>query len=90
MKERIQQLQTTAEAWSPERALRWSFETFGTSVAISSAFGAEGMVLIDIASRVIFAHPLHPRGAPRGRPPRRPMVLSSFYLPVPDSRVADR
>jgi phosphoadenosine phosphosulfate reductase len=52
MKERIQQLQTTAEAWSPERVLRWSFETFGSSVAISSAFGAEGMVLIDIASRV--------------------------------------
>ena len=52
MKERIRQLQTTAEAWSPERVLRWSFETFGSSVAISSAFGAEGMVLIDIASRV--------------------------------------
>ncbi|MGA2923028.1 MAG: phosphoadenylyl-sulfate reductase [Candidatus Sulfotelmatobacter sp.] len=52
MKERIQQLQTTAEAWGPERVLRWSFETFGSSVAISSAFGAEGMVLIDIASRV--------------------------------------
>ncbi|MFZ0201242.1 MAG: phosphoadenylyl-sulfate reductase [Candidatus Sulfotelmatobacter sp.] len=52
MKERIQHLQATAESWSPERVLRWAFETFGNSVAISSAFGAEGMVLIDIASRV--------------------------------------
>ena len=32
--------------------LTWAFETFGNEVAISSAFGAEGMVLIDMASRV--------------------------------------
>ena len=32
--------------------LAWAFETFGNEVAISSAFGAEGMVLIDMASRV--------------------------------------
>lgn len=42
----------TAETWTPERALRWAFETFGDRVAISSAFGAEGMVLIDMASRL--------------------------------------
>lgn len=41
-----------AEAWSPHRALAWAFETFGCDVAISSAFGAEGMVLIDMASRI--------------------------------------
>jgi phosphoadenosine phosphosulfate reductase len=52
MKERISQLQAAAESWTPERVLNWSFETFGNTVAISSAFGAEGMVLIDIASRV--------------------------------------
>jgi len=52
MRENITQLQTAAETWSPERVLRWAFETFGNTVAISSAFGAEGMVLIDIASRV--------------------------------------
>lgn len=52
MREKIAELQTAAEAWSPERVLRWAFETFGDTVAISSAFGAEGMVLIDIASRV--------------------------------------
>jgi len=32
--------------------LAWAFETFCNRVAISSAFGAEGMVLIDMASRV--------------------------------------
>lgn len=52
MKEEIAHLQTAAEAWSPERVLHWAFDTFGNTVAISSAFGAEGMVLIDIVSRV--------------------------------------
>jgi phosphoadenosine phosphosulfate reductase len=52
MKEGIGKLQIAAEAWRPERVLEWAFDTFGNRVAISSAFGAEGMALIDIASRV--------------------------------------
>src|SRR5271154_2815392 len=48
----IADLQLTAENWSPERVLAWAFDTFGNDVAISSAFGAEGMVLIDMAARV--------------------------------------
>jgi phosphoadenosine phosphosulfate reductase len=52
MKEEVGKLQVAAEHWSPERVLAWAFDTFGERVAISSAFGAEGMVLIDIASRV--------------------------------------
>src|SRR5271155_4091514 len=51
MKESISQLQSAAETWTSQRVLQWAFETFGNAVAISSAFGAEGMVLIDIASR---------------------------------------
>lgn len=51
MKEELGKLQIAAEAWSPERVLTWAFDTFGDQVAISSAFGAEGMALIDIASR---------------------------------------
>ncbi|MFY9910175.1 MAG: phosphoadenylyl-sulfate reductase [Candidatus Sulfotelmatobacter sp.] len=51
-KEDLAGLRIAAEAWSPAQILRWSFQTFGDSVAISSAFGAEGMALIDIASRV--------------------------------------
>jgi len=45
-------LQDAAEHWTPQRILTWAFETFGSGAAISSAFGAEGMVLIDMASRL--------------------------------------
>jgi phosphoadenosine phosphosulfate reductase len=48
----IEQLQNVSEAWTPQHALSWAFETFGRRVAISSAFGVEGMVLIDMASHV--------------------------------------
>jgi phosphoadenosine phosphosulfate reductase len=51
MKERIEQVKTVAESWTAQGVLRWAFETFGSNVAISSAFGAEGLVLIDMASR---------------------------------------
>jgi phosphoadenosine phosphosulfate reductase len=51
-KDKIAEVQLTAEGWSPQRVLAWALETFGNQVAISSAFGAEGMVLIDMASRL--------------------------------------
>ncbi len=50
--EHWQQVQTVAESWSPEQVLRWAFATFHKDVAMASGFGAEGMVLIDMASRV--------------------------------------
>ncbi|MGA7925065.1 MAG: phosphoadenosine phosphosulfate reductase family protein, partial [Candidatus Sulfotelmatobacter sp.] len=52
MNEEVGKLQIAAEAWRPERVLEWAFDTFGETVAISSAFGAEGMALIDMASQV--------------------------------------
>ena len=52
MKEQAQTMQIAAEAWGPAQVLEWAFDTFGDAVEISSAFGVEGMVLIDIASRV--------------------------------------
>ena len=52
MKEEVGKLKIAAEAWRPDRVLAWAFHTFGEAAAISSAFGAEGMVLIDMASRV--------------------------------------
>jgi phosphoadenosine phosphosulfate reductase len=52
MKEEVAEIRTAAETWRPERVLEWAFATFGNAVAISSAFGAEGMALIDIASQV--------------------------------------
>ena len=51
-KHQIADLQQSAENWSPQRTLTWAFETFGNGIAISSAFGAEGMVVIDMASRL--------------------------------------
>jgi phosphoadenosine phosphosulfate reductase len=52
LKDKVAEAQVTAESWSPQRVLAWAFETFGDEVAISSAFGAEGMALIDMASKV--------------------------------------
>jgi len=40
------------EQCSPEDLLHWAFLTFQQHVEIASGFGAEGVVLIDIASRV--------------------------------------
>ena len=52
IREKVAAVQSEAETWSPQQVLSWAFETFGNDAAISSAFGAEGMVLIDITSRV--------------------------------------
>ena len=41
VKNKIAELHSTAESWSPQQVLAWAFETFGNRVAISSAFGAE-------------------------------------------------
>ena len=49
---RPQLLPGEAENWSAQEVLRWGFERFNRDIAIASAFGAEGMVLIDLASRV--------------------------------------
>jgi phosphoadenosine phosphosulfate reductase len=48
----IASIQPAAEGWTPQQVLSWVFETFGNRVAISSAFGVEGMVVIDMASRI--------------------------------------
>src|SRR5512133_3183264 len=52
VKEEIGEIEVAAETWTAEQVLRWAFDKFGSRVAISSAFGAEGMAVIDIASRV--------------------------------------
>jgi phosphoadenosine phosphosulfate reductase len=52
LERRISQIQPVAENWSAQQVLRWAFDKFGSKVAISSAFGAEGMTLIDMASRI--------------------------------------
>jgi phosphoadenosine phosphosulfate reductase len=52
VRDKIADLEYGAETWSSERILSWAFQTFADEVAISSAFGAEGMVVIDMASRL--------------------------------------
>lgn len=51
-KEDVSALRDKAEPWTAEEVLRWSLTTFEKEVAISSGFGPEGMVLIDLASRI--------------------------------------
>jgi len=52
VKEHLEELKTQAETWRPEEVLRWAFAAYKNDVAIASGFGVEGMVLIDIASRL--------------------------------------
>jgi phosphoadenosine phosphosulfate reductase len=52
IKDGFAELQNAADHWTPQHVLSWAFDTFGSGVAISSAFGVEGMVVIDMASRV--------------------------------------
>jgi phosphoadenosine phosphosulfate reductase len=52
MREEVKAPQIAAETWNPERVLKWAFDRFGATVAISSAFGVEGMAVIDMAAGV--------------------------------------
>ena len=54
MTERFEQARAQAESWSPQEVLRWGVATFGNRIELATGFGAEGMVLLDIALR---AHP---------------------------------
>jgi len=48
----IESLQLAAESWSAEDLVCWGLDRFHPRVAIASAFGVEGIVLIDMASRI--------------------------------------
>lgn len=48
--EQITELREQAEGWSPDQALRWGLGRFGQDLAIAASFGAEDVVLIDIAA----------------------------------------
>jgi phosphoadenosine phosphosulfate reductase len=48
----VERTQALAESWSVQELLQWSFKTFGHGLEMASGFGVEGMVLIDIATRV--------------------------------------
>lgn len=46
------QVNQRLEGAPPEEILAWGFETFGPSMTMGTAFGASGMVLLDMARRV--------------------------------------
>ncbi len=48
----IAQQQAEAERWTAEEVLRWALTRFHPRVAVASSFGAEDVVLIDLAARV--------------------------------------
>ena len=50
--EEIEQLQVEAERWSADEILRWGLSRFHPQVAPATGFGAEGVVLIDLAVRL--------------------------------------
>jgi phosphoadenosine phosphosulfate reductase len=45
-------MQGFVESWSAEELLDWALHRFERRIAVASAFGPEGMVLIDIAARL--------------------------------------
>ena len=52
MKDHVELIPAEAEKWRAEEVLSWAFASYGNDVAIASGFGVEGMVLLDLASRV--------------------------------------
>jgi phosphoadenosine phosphosulfate reductase len=52
VKDEIKAVQAAADTWSADLALLWAFDRLGSEVALVSAFGPEGMALIDMAGRI--------------------------------------
>ncbi|HVH89453.1 MAG TPA: phosphoadenylyl-sulfate reductase [Terriglobales bacterium] len=52
MNQGLLEAQATAENWSAGELLAWAAQEFGVGAAMASSFGAEDVVLIDIASRI--------------------------------------
>jgi phosphoadenosine phosphosulfate reductase len=51
-REWLQDMQIAAESWSAGEILDWALTHFQRRIALASAFGPEGMVLIDLATRI--------------------------------------
>jgi phosphoadenosine phosphosulfate reductase len=51
--DQIRQQSEQFEGQEPRAILQWAAENFGSRIAISSAFGPEGLVIIDIAMRKV-------------------------------------
>ena len=52
LEQQVAELQAEAQGWNAQQLLRWGLSQFGSSLAVASSFGAEDVVLIDMASRI--------------------------------------
>jgi phosphoadenosine phosphosulfate reductase len=52
IEQRVTTVQGEAESWPAQQVLQWGLSEFGSSLALASSFGAEDVVLIDMASRL--------------------------------------
>jgi phosophoadenylyl-sulfate reductase (thioredoxin) len=52
MKDDLQRIKILAESWTPHQVLAWAFANYEENFEIATGLGVEGMVLVDIASRV--------------------------------------
>lgn len=52
MRDQWEIVQTAAESWSPQELMSWAFATYRNEIALASGFGVEGMVLIDMATKI--------------------------------------
>ena len=41
-----------AENWDAKEVLRWAFDTYGFKIAIATGCGAEGVVILDLATKI--------------------------------------
>ena len=48
----LQDMQAATESWSAAEVIEWALVRFGRRIALASAFGPEGMALIDIAKSI--------------------------------------
>jgi phosphoadenosine phosphosulfate reductase len=48
----LTKISVLSETWTAQDVLRWAFSAYHPDIAIASAFGAEGMALIDMATAI--------------------------------------
>lgn len=50
--EQCEEMRRVAEFWTPQQTLQWAFKTYGSEIAIASAFGPEGIVVLNLSASV--------------------------------------
>jgi phosphoadenosine phosphosulfate reductase len=51
LRQEVAEQQQAAESWDAARLIKWGLERFGSTLAIASSFGAEDVVLVELAAR---------------------------------------